>query len=143
MCNSVMTLLFCAAEDVLREHWKEFINHVEADVVAYDLRLNGIIPQGCHAQILQTFDRIQRNEILHDHMKTSCTREALFVACDIFVAKEGYPQMKALGVAMKKNLEIGLHMCLCVYLHVCIHVCACVYKCVRKYLCACIHVCVD
>ena len=143
MCNSVMTLLFCAAEDVLREHWKEFINHVEADVVAYDLRLNGIIPQGCHAQISQTFGRILKNQILHDQMMTSCTREALIVACNIFIAKEGYAKMKALGVEMKKNLETGLHVCLCVYLHVCVHVCAYVYKFVCVYLCECIHVCVD
>ena len=131
MC--VMAHLFCAAQEVLKEYRKQFINHVEADVVASDLRFSGIIPQGCHAQILQTFDRIRRNEILHDQMATSCTREALIVASNIFIGKEGYPQIKALGVAMKKSLETGLHVCLCVCLRVCIHGCACVYKCVCVY----------
>ena len=114
---------------------KRFINDVEADVVASDLRFSDIIPQDCHEQISRTVGRNQRNEILHDRMMTNCTREALIVACNIFIAKEGYPKMKALGETMKKSLESGLHMCFCV--HVCIHVCACVYV----FMCICVHLC--
>ena len=117
-------------EEVLRKFRKQFIDDVEADVVASDLRFHDIIPQGCHEQISRTVGRIQRNEILHDRMVTNCTREALIVACNIFTAKEGYPRMKELSVAMKKSLETGLHVCVCVYL------CACM--CVNVFMCLCI-----
>ena len=139
----VMAHLIRAAQEVLKDNRKQFIDHVEADAVASDLQFSDIIPQGCREQISRTSGRIQRNEILHDQMATSCTREALIVASNIFIGKEGYPQMKALGVAMKKSLETGLHVCLCVYLCVCIHGRACVYKCVCVYLCECINVHVD
>ena len=121
-----MTLLFCAAEKVLGEHREQFINHVEADAVASDLQFKGIIPQGCQAQIQQTSDRIQKNEILHDRMMPSCTRKALIVACNIFIAKKGYPKMNALGVAMKKSLKTGLHKC-CILTWGHSHVCICVH----------------
>ena len=111
-------------EEVLREFRKQFIDDVEADVVASDLRFHDIIPQGCHEQISRTVGRIQRNEILHDRMVTNCSREALIVACNIFTAKEGYPRMKALGVALKKSMETGLHACvLCMRVHSCVCMC--------------------
>ena len=88
---------------------------MEADVVASDLRFHDIVPQGCHKLILWTIGRIQRNKILHDQMMTNCTKEVLIVACNIFTAKEDYPRMKELGVAMKKSMEAGLHVCVCVY----------------------------
>ena len=106
---------------------------MEADVVASDLQFSDIIPQDCHEQISRTVGRIQRNEILHDRMVTNCTREALIVACNIFIAKEGCPRMKELGVAMKKNLETGLHVCVCVYL------CACMCECIYVFVCICVH----
>ena len=131
-----MTLLFCAAEKVLGEYREKFINHMEAEVVASDLRFKGIIPQGCHAQISQTFDRIQRNEILHDRMMTSCTREALIVACNIFIAKEGYTKMKDLGVEMKKSLE-QVCTCVCVYTYMCAFMC--VHMCTNVFACICVN----
>ena len=107
---------------------------MEADVVASDLRFSDIIPQGCHKRILWTIGRIQRNEILHDQMVINCTREVLTVVCSIITAKESYPRMKALGAAMKKSMETGLHVCVCVY--------ACVFMCVRVCMCLCVFVCV-
>ena len=117
-------------EEVLREFQKQFIDDVEADVVASDLRFHDIIPQGCHEQISRTVVRIQRNEILHDRMVTNCSREAVIVACNIFTVKEGYPRIKALGVALKKSLEIGLHVCVRVYAcaFMCVHVCTVIIR---------------
>ena len=110
---------------------------MEADVVASDLRFSDIIAQGCHKQILWTIGRIQRNKILHDQMMTNCTREVLTVVCSSFITKEGYPRMKELGVAMKKSMVAGLHVCVCVYacVFMCVHVCMCLCVCVCVYLC--------
>ena len=104
-----MSLLFpfYAAKEVHKEFRKHFIEDVEADVVASELKYNGIIQSGCQEQISRTNDRAQRNRILHDQMASSCTREALIAACEIFIAEEGYPKMKALGDAMKRKLETG------------------------------------
>ena len=80
---------------------------MEANAVASGLKHNDIIPSGCQERILRTDDRTQRNEILHDQMMSSCTREALITACELFIETQGYPKMKALGEAMKRVLEPG------------------------------------
>ena len=92
---------------------------MEPDIVASALRKGNIIPDGCEAEISPPDrGRTQRNEILHDRLVRGCTREALIDACDIFIAKDGYPKMNALGRAMKKKLETGENIafvcvCLC------------------------------
>ena len=83
---------------------------MEAEVVAYDFRKSNIIPQECQEQISRAYGRKQRNEILHERLVTNCTREALIDGCGIIIAEaeaEGYPKMKALGIAMKKKLASG------------------------------------
>ena len=88
---------------------------MEADVVASALRAKGVIPQGCQEQIYGgSSSRKLRNEILHEQMMNSCTREALIDACNIFIAEKDFSKMVALGKDMKKKLEPDTgEMCNC------------------------------
>ena len=61
-------------------------------------------------QISRTNGDRQKNQLLHQCLVKTCTREALIKACGIIIAEakaDGNPKMKALGVAMKKKLEAG------------------------------------
>ena len=83
---------------------------MEADAIVNELQDKGIISQGVQARIAKTDSRRQKNQILHQCLVTNCTREALIDGCGIIIAEaeaEGYPKMKALGIAMKKKLEPG------------------------------------
>ena len=93
-----------------------------AIAVVYDLQRDGIISDSCQVDISRARGRKQQNEILHEQLVTHCTIQALIDACNIFIAAAGYPKMNALGAAMKKHLEAGVCVCVCVF---CVHVCVC------------------
>ena len=79
---------------------------MDAAVVASALQVKGVIPEETKEQILHSSNsRKLRNEILHDRLVRNCTREALIVACDIFIAKKNRSKINALGEDMKKKLE--------------------------------------
>ena len=88
---------------------------MEAEAVANDLRVGNIIPESCEADISPPGKgRTWRNQTLHQRLVNNCTREALIEACEIFIAKQGYTEMNALGRAMKKELEPATgKMCIC------------------------------
>ena len=102
---------------------EQFIADVEANAVVRDLQYHGIIPQGCQVQVSRASGRKQQNQILHEQLVANCTTQALIDACNIFVAEEGYPKMKALGEVMKKSLEAGV--CVCAHMLVYTHVHSC------------------
>ena len=108
----VMTRSFHAAEVVLEELRDQFIGDVEADVVVYELQNKGIIPQGVQARIAAKHSRREKNQILHQHLVETSTKESLIMACGIIIAEaeNGYPKMKVLGEAMKKMMEPGKNL---------------------------------
>ena len=78
-------------------------------LVVNALQKKRIIPQGDQERILTTKGDRQKNQLLHQCMVKTCTREALIMACRIFI-EEGEasdPAMKALGEDMLKRLEHG------------------------------------
>ena len=56
--------------------------------------------------------RREKNEILHQHLVDTSTRESLIMACGIIIAEaeKGYPKMNVLGEDMKKMLEPGKNL---------------------------------
>ena len=64
-----------------------------------------IIPHGVQERISRTDEPKQQNEILHNCLQRTCTKEALMEVCDIIVAVRGHLKMQELGHAMKRRLH--------------------------------------
>ena len=104
------------AEDILDLVRKQFLKDVDAQAVVGELRQNGIVPQSCQEKVAKADGFRQRNEILHDCLKRTCTREALIKACDIIIelaegGEENNPKMKKVGEDMKMKLGTGKTTC--------------------------------
>ena len=75
--------------------------------MVWELLHNNIIPRGVQERISRTDEPKQQNEILHDWLQRTCTKEALMDVCDMIVAVRGHPNMRELGEAMKRRLHTG------------------------------------
>ena len=83
--------------------------------MVWELLHKDIIPRGVQERISRTDEPKQQNEILHDWLHRTCTRDALMEVCDIILAVRGHPRMRELGEAMKRRLHPGkCFMCWCV-----------------------------
>ena len=109
--------LFLPAEDILDFFRERFLKYVDAKAVVGELKHNGIVPQSCQEKVARADGYRQRNDILHDCLKRTCTREALIKACDIIIAlaekggEESNPNMKNVGEDMKMELGTGKAIC--------------------------------
>ena len=115
---------FLPAKDILDLFCKQFLTDVDAKVVGGELKHNGIVPQSCQEKVAKADGYRQRNEILHDCLKRTCTREALIKACDIIIelaeegGEESNPNMKKVGEDMKMRLGAG--KTICALFHLCV-----------------------
>ena len=75
--------------------------------MVWELLHNNIIPRGVQERISRTDEPKQQNEILHDWLQRTCTKEALMDVCDMIVAVRGHPNMRELSEAMKRRLHTG------------------------------------
>ena len=98
---------FYAAKQVLSDFRDQFIADVDANTVVWELLHKDIIPRGVQERILKTDEPKQQNEILHDWLQRTCTKEALMEVCDIIVEVRGHPRMRELGEAIKRRLHTG------------------------------------
>ena len=98
---------FYAAKQVLCDFRDLFIADMDANTVVWELLYKDIIPRGVQEWISRTNEPKQQNEILHDCLQRTCTKEALMEVCDIIVAVRGHPRMRELGEAMKRRLHTG------------------------------------
>ena len=94
---------FHAAKQVLSDFRDQFIADVDANTVVWELLHKNIIPRGVQERISRTDEPKQQNEILHNCLQRTCTKEALMEVCDIIVAVRGHPKMRELGEAMKRR----------------------------------------
>ena len=78
---------------------------MDANAVVWELSHKDIISRGVQERISKADEPKQRNEILHDWLQRTSTKEALMEACDIIVAVRGHPKMQDLGKAMKRRLH--------------------------------------
>ena len=84
---------------------------MDPNAVVNELQHEGLIPQGDQAEISRTKGDRQKNQLLHQCLVRTCTREALIRACRIFIAEaKGNPAMKAFGEDMMKRLEPGKNL---------------------------------
>ena len=108
---------FLPAEDILDLFREQFLKYVDAQAVVGELMQKDIVPQSCQEKVAKADGYRQRNEILHDCLKRTCTREALTKACDIIIelTEEGSdtsnPKMKKVGEDMKMKLGAGKTIC--------------------------------
>ena len=98
---------FHAAKQVLGDFRDQFIADMDANTVVWELLYKDIIPRGVQERISRTDEPKQRNEILHDCLQRTSTKEALMDVCNIIVRVKGHPKMRQLGEAMKWRLCTG------------------------------------
>ena len=98
-------LPFRAAAAVLDHFWEQFNDDMDAKAVVRELVQKQIIPQAVQVEISRETSPKQQNQILHAGLKKSCTKEALLRACDIIIAVKDNSRMRALGKAMKRQLQ--------------------------------------
>ena len=103
---------FHAAKHVLGDFRDQFIADMDTNTVVWGLLHKDIIPHGVQERISRTDEPKQRNEVLHNWLQSTCTKNALMEVCDIIVAVRGHPRMRELGEAMKRRLHSG--KCCCV-----------------------------
>ena len=108
-------LPFHTAKQVLSDFWDQFICRRGRTHCGMELLSKDIIPRGVQKRISRTDEPEQQNEILHDFLQRTCTKEALMEVCGIIVAVRGHPKMRELGEAMKRRLHTGkCVVCWCV-----------------------------
>ena len=104
-------------EDILSEFREQFISDMDVNVVVMKLLDKDIISDGVRENIERASGPIHRSEILHDHLKRTCTEEAFRTVCAIIASVRGNPRMSALGKYMQSSLESG--MCVCMSICMC------------------------
>ena len=104
---------FYAAKQVLSDYRDQFIADMDAQTVVWELLYKDIIPRGVQERISRTDEPKQKNEILHNWLQRTCTKNALMEVCEIIVAVRGHPRMRELGETMKRRLHSG--KCVVVY----------------------------
>ena len=81
---------------------------MDANAIVHDLKHQGIIGDGDVTTITRNPDARQQNQYLHACLLKKCTEDALRKVCEIIIAVQGNPAMKALGEDMKSML-MGKH----------------------------------
>ena len=109
ICCLLMNIPYNAAKQILGEFRERFIDDVDANTVAHELHVKGIIPDGVRDNIVQNRYLQQRNAILCDCLQSTSTFESLRIVCDVAIkfGTLGHPRMMALGEAMKRRLQEG------------------------------------
>ena len=120
-------------EEILSEFREQFISDMDVNMVVMELLNKDIISDGVRESIGKADGPRLRSEILHEHLKRTCTEEAFRMVCAIIASVRGNPKMSALGKDMQRSLESGV--CVCVCLCVCVSVCVCVRVCVCMSIC--------
>ena len=77
---------FHAAKQVLGDFRNQFIADVDTNTVVWKLLYKSIIPRGVQERISRTDEPKQQNEILHDCLQRTCTKDTLMEVCDIIVS---------------------------------------------------------
>ena len=122
-------------EEILSEFRKQFISDMDVNMVVMELLDKDIISDGVRENIEKAGGPIHRSEILHEHLKRTCTEEAFRTVCAVIASVRGNPKMSALGKDMQKSLASGVCVCVCV----CMCVCVCVCVCARACMSICMH----
>ena len=102
-----MNLTFHAAIKALDHFRDQFIADMDANTVVWELLYKGIISRGVQERISKTDEPKQRNELLHDCLQRTCSKETLIEVCDIIIAVRDNPKMRAFGEVMKRRLHSG------------------------------------
>ena len=127
-CESYLSP-FCAAEQVLEDFHDRFITDVDASNVVFEFERKGVIPEGLLTAVNRETSATLQNQILYKHLAKTSTKDSLMIVCDVIIAVQGNPRMRAMGEDMKGKLQ-GEFLCV---IHTCMHNCmrACVTWCAQ------------
>ena len=73
-----------------------------------ELEHQGIISDGVRKEVRMTMSGREQNELLHLHLRKSCTKEALLKVCNVLIDIKGHPRMQQFGKELKSELEKGI-----------------------------------
>ena len=88
---------------------------MDANVVVWEFLHRGFISEGDKNKLTQFDEPRQCNQFLHWTLVQKYTEDAFEIVCNIITAVKGNPKMKALGESMKRRLETGGYMSVCVW----------------------------
>ena len=106
---------FCAAKEVLGHLRDQFIEEVASKDIVHDLKHKNIITDGVLAEVNREPGATRQNEILHEHLERTSTKDSLITVCEVIIAVPGNPRMQKFGQDMKSMLEGKL--CVCSHMH--------------------------
>ena len=87
-------------------HFRDrFIREVDASTIVFDLKNKGIIPDSILTAVNKETSATRQNQILYAHLESTSTKESLMTACEVIIAVQGNPKMRAVGEDMKSMLE--------------------------------------
>ena len=109
-------------EEILGEFREQFISDMDVIMVVMELLDKDIISDGVRESIERANGPRHRSEILHEHLKRTCTEEAFRTVCGIIASVRGNTKMSALGKDMQRSLESGVCVCRSICMH-CFHSC--------------------
>ena len=117
-------------------------------MVVMELLDKDIISDGVRERIEKADGPRHRSEILHAHLKRTCTEEAFRIVCGIIASVRGNPKMSALGKDMQRSLESGECMCMSICMHFLFlpliatrYQCVCIALYIALYISMCVQVC--
>ena len=97
-------------EELLSEFREQFISDMDVNMIVMELLDKKIISDGVRERIEKADGPRYRSEILHEHLKRTCTEEAFRRVCAIIGSVQGNPKMSALGNHMQRSLELGVYV---------------------------------
>ena len=126
-------------EEILIEFREQFISDMDVNMVVMELLNKDIISDGVRESIGKADGPRLRSEILHEHLKRTCTEEAFRTVCALVGSVRGNPKMSALGKDMQRSLESGVcvRACVCAWPCTCISFILATYSHLALYLCVC------
>lgn len=105
-------------DQVLYHFRDRFITEVDVNAIAYKLKDKKIISHGELMFLNRKPNATEQNKWLHAYLG-ECTKDALAKVCQVIIAVEDKPKMRAVGVDMKNMLECKC--CVCSYVYICVY----------------------
>ena len=114
---------FCAVDQVLGHFRDRFIREADASDIVFDLESKGVIPNGVLTAVNKETSAVRQSQILYAHLERTSTKDSLITVCEVIIAVQGNPRMRALGEDMKSKLQCKLcvssiHACTSACVHV-------------------------
>ena len=108
MCPSCGAATFV---QVVQAHAEEFLQEMNSEVLAHQLRTLGLIPQSVETRVLRSTNTKDANAHLLNHLKSDADIEVVREVFRIASQEKEYRNMSAFADRMLTTLQQGLYWC--------------------------------